>query len=183
MPDKIIFPESNEAAKYVTNISGWVSREGYFYGKNEQTARWDGATRLHCEKCGAPTSKSWLLCKECREQRARERYNKFPLVRWSEHKDVPTYSPITDRYYWCEDAVRYEDPEEIFDPLTLQLVLCKPIYALGVDPELFYENLLPEYDELSDVSQKLVDAFQELNDTIEDAKIILSYEPIDVAVI
>ena len=61
--------------------------------------------------------------------------------------------------------------------------MCKPIYAPDVDPESIYEDLLPEYDKLSDVSQELVDAFQELNDTIKDANIILSYEPIDVAVI
>jgi len=56
------------------------------------------------------------------------------------------------------------------------------IYASDrtIDPEIFYEDLLPEDAELSQV---LIDAFQELNDEIENAKIILSYEPTDVAVI
>ena len=179
MPDEIIFPESNEAAKYVTNITGWLSREGRFYRKDEQAARWGGSTHIHCKKCGAPTFKPWLLCKECREQRSRERYAKLPTEKWDEN--VPTYSPVTDRYYWHKDDVLDEDPEGNFDPVGLQLVLCKPIYAPDVDPELIYEDLLPEYDKLSDVSKELVDVFQELNDRIKDANIILSYEPIDVA--
>jgi len=179
--DKIIFPESYEAAKYVTNVTGWISREGRFYGNDEQAARWGGATHIHCKKCGAPTFKPWLLCKKCRDQQAWERYAKFPTEKWDEN--VPTYSPVTDRYYWYKDDVRDENSEGNFDPASLQLVLCKPIYAPDVDPESIYEDLLPEYDKLSDVSQELVDAFQELNDTIKDANIILSYEPIDVAVI
>jgi len=109
MLNKIIFPESDEAATYVTKITGWVSREGFFYGKDEQAARWEGATHLHCEKCGAPTSKSWTICGKCREQRAHERYIKLPIVRWDKYKDVPVYSLITNQYYWCRDEVRNED--------------------------------------------------------------------------
>ena len=183
MSDEIIFPESNEAAKYVTNISGWVSREGRFYGDEEQAARWSGATHVHCRECGGPSPKTWTLCQKCRERNAREKYANFPTVRWDRHKDMPAYTPVTDRYYWNKDDVRDEDIEGKFDPVSLQLVLCKPIYAHGVDPDLFYEDLLPEGDKLSDVSQELADAFQKLNDTIENAGIILSYEPIDVAVI
>lgn len=180
MSDKIIFPESEEAAA-LQRVMGWVSREGQFYGKDERTARWSGATHVHCEICGALTSKNWTICKTCREQRAHDRYLKFLVVRWDEN--VPVYSPVTDKYYWNRDDVRDEDHGGIFDPVPLQLVLCKPIYAPGIDPEAYYEDLLPEYNDLSDVSQNLVDAFQELNDFLNDARIILSYEPTDTAIV
>ena len=74
-----------------------------------------------------------------------------------------------------------ENSEGIFDPLSMQLVLCEPVYAGEVDPEEYYENLLPDED--CELDQVLVDAFQELNDTINEAKIILSYEPVNMAVV
>jgi hypothetical protein len=44
--EKIILPESVEAAHFVTGISGWVDRDGVFWGKDERRVRrlpWDVA--------------------------------------------------------------------------------------------------------------------------------------------
>ena len=180
MNKEIIFPESDKAASFV-KVEGWVSRGGYFYGKDERTARWDGATYVHCNVCGKPCPKNWPVCDTCREREAEKKYLQFPLKVWDE--SVPVYSYVKDKYYWIRDEVRDAQPDDIFDSFSLQLVLCKPIYPPGIDPEAFYEDLLPEYNELSDVSQDLVDIFQELNNALTETLIILSYEPISVAAI
>ena len=180
MEERIILPDSDKAA-ILMKVEGWVSRHGRFYGQDEQAARWGGATHVHCRVCGAPCPKNRTACEACRKKQAFDRYVNFPLVKWDEN--VPAYSPVTDKYYWSEDDVRDEDPEGIFNPVPLRLVLCKPIYAPGIDPEAYYEDLLPEYNELSDVSQELVDIFQDLNGILTDDPIILSYEPMDIAVV
>lgn len=51
MTDDIVFEADDVAANYQTNISGWVSRNGFFYGNNEQSARRDGATHVLCSEC------------------------------------------------------------------------------------------------------------------------------------
>ena len=181
MTDKIIYPESDEAAGEISQITGWVSRHDRFYGEDERAARWEGATHVHCSICGGPAKKPWVICKACEEKQAHERYIKLPQKEWDEKG--PVYSPITDNYYWSMDEVGDEDPEGIFDPVSLQLVLCKPVYAPGIDPGAYYEDLLPEYHDLEDVSPTLVKLFQELNDALTDDPIVLSYEPIQVAVI
>lgn len=181
MSDKIIFPDSDETATS-QKVEGWVSREGRFYGKDEQAARWGGATHVHCSICGAPCPKNWTACETCRAKLAHERYIKLPVVMWDER--VPVYSMILDKYYWSREDAR-DDTEGIFDPVPLQLVLCEPVYAGEVNPIEYYEDMLPDDDFGSGVelNQVLVDAFQELNDTINEAKIILSYEPTNVAVV
>ena len=45
----IIMEESPEAAEYRTDISGWVSCNGNYYGKDERMARYDGATHKEWE--------------------------------------------------------------------------------------------------------------------------------------
>lgn len=178
--ERIILPDSVDAARF-QKVEGWVSREGRFYGSDEQAARWGGATHIECRKCGRPTPRSWTVCKKCREEQAAINYLQYPVVRWTE--DIPIYSQVTGRYYQNREEVRDDNPGGIFDPVLLQLVLCKPIYASKIDPEVYYEDLLPEYDDLSDVSQDLVDIFQSFNDLLTDDPIILSYEPTRIAVI
>ena len=87
--EKIILPESDEAAAF-QKLVGWVSREGRFYGQDEQAARWGGATHVKCSKCGKPTNKSYTVCKKCREEQAHKRYVNFPVIMWDEN--VPIYS-------------------------------------------------------------------------------------------
>ena len=41
---KIVLLEDAEAATLKT-VTGWVSRDGLFFGSDERTARWSGATK------------------------------------------------------------------------------------------------------------------------------------------
>ena len=66
---KVIMFDSDEAAQYKTNLSGWVSRDNHFFGEDEHMARYVGCTHRKCEDCGEPTEKGWLVCDNCREKR------------------------------------------------------------------------------------------------------------------
>lgn len=39
MSDKIVMIDSDDSAVYRTNISGWVSRHGFFFGDNPASER------------------------------------------------------------------------------------------------------------------------------------------------
>ena len=56
--NEMILNTSDEAAHFVTGLSGWVSRHGHFYGNDERLARYDGCTHTVCE-CGKPCEKGW----------------------------------------------------------------------------------------------------------------------------
>ena len=61
--------DSPEAATFRTDIKGWVSRDGIFYGDkpdSERIARWAGCTHRKCEDCGADSPKSYTICEKCR---------------------------------------------------------------------------------------------------------------------
>ena len=72
---KVILSTSDEAARHVENISGWVSRHGRFYGRDERAARWDGCTHVRCADCETIIPKSGLIvCGTCAEKRDVGRY-------------------------------------------------------------------------------------------------------------
>jgi hypothetical protein len=66
--EKMILDTSDEAAKFVTGISGWVSRDGHFCGNDERIARYIGSTHKLCE-CGNIVEKMWIKCDRCRARK------------------------------------------------------------------------------------------------------------------
>ncbi len=73
----MILIDSDEAAKKMT-VEGWVSRNGRFYGDNEEIARYDGATHRYCKNCGEIVEISWVFCEKCREKNATETFLNYP---------------------------------------------------------------------------------------------------------
>ena len=60
----IVIFNSAEAATYKTDLKGWVSRDGMYFGENERTARWSGCTHMTCV-CGAVHEKGRTVCRSC----------------------------------------------------------------------------------------------------------------------
>jgi hypothetical protein len=58
----MVLRDSSEAAQYRTGLSGWVSRNGRYFGESEDMARYDGCTHVACQYCGLPARKGWLAC-------------------------------------------------------------------------------------------------------------------------
>lgn len=163
---KVILNTSPEAAQFVENISGWVSRTGLFFGKDERAARYAGCTHVACEDCGEPTDKGRTVCDECREKRLAARYEVRERAVWDEKGML--YSEVADRFFQSWDEVAdymEEENERTLDPVSLRLVICEPVYLSPVDEDRWSDDL-PEDGELPD---EVARALEELNEALRAA--------------
>lgn len=169
--DKIILPDSKEAATYRTDIRGWVARDGKFYGDGktaEEIARWAGCTHVRCGQCGTPTPKGYTRCDACRRQAEIERYEAMPRAEWD--GKAMLYSDANEQFYdGPEDAENeLEDGQTLAD---LRLIICKPVYVRPLERDYFEDDMSDE-SELPAEVEEAMDAFNEAV-----AGIILSWEP------
>jgi hypothetical protein len=158
--DKVVMFNSDESAKFVTNVSGWVSRNGRFYGNDERTARYDGCTHRPCGNCGEPTEKSWLICPDCREKKDIEKYKSMPKEVWNEEGGL--YSDSHDKYFWSWDEVEDYCGDEDIKEEDLRLIICIPQYLPLLDKSDYGSDELPEDHELPDEVIKAIDDFNKI---------------------
>ncbi len=169
--NKIVLPTDPEAATYRTDIKGWVSRDGFYFGEDERTARYAGATHRICDSCGKPIPKS-SYCRECYDKKQIDKYNQMPKEEWNGKDGL--YSQAFDKYLWDLDDVDNLCEENGCDYSSLRLIICNPVYTREIDPMDFYQDDLPEDGEIPDDIQA---AFDELNERIREAKSILCWIP------
>lgn len=166
--EKVVMYESDEAATFKEGISGWVSSNGRFWGKDEHMARYDGSTHKMCE-CGNVVSKSWIRCEVCRDKAAAEKYAAMPF---KDHAGEPLVIFRDDRYFWSVDEV-YDYMVDV-GTVDLQLVICEPQCAPGIDED-YAQDYLPEDMYLYDVAPELSKRIAELNDYIRKERPVLSW--------
>lgn len=168
--DKIILPDSPEAAQLRT-ITGWVSRDGRFFGDDERIARYAGSTHSVCE-CGNVTEKMYTACADCRKKHKEERIAKFPRQEWD--GATPLYSEALDRYMFSVDDIEdlMVDHELEFD--ALQPLVCSPNRARMIEMDDFCDEL-PDHGEPPDALVEAADAF---NKAVEG--LVLSWSPTDL---
>lgn len=180
----MILNTSDEAARYVENIKGWVSRDGRYYGDDERTARWAGATHVACVDCGEPVEKNWVKCEPCREKADAARYAAYPRKPWA---GAWLYSEAAQEFFEDEDALRdwLDDPDRDYTVETLRLVHCDPVYPHFLDGDDLYGDDLPEDCSLRDVAGELDEWIGKVNEciaTMRKAERPLSWRPSKVAV-
>lgn len=170
---KIIFPEDPETATIETRTV-WVSRTGSAHF-DERGARWEGATHLHCEKCGTPVIKPYCLCQHCADQKEKERYERREKKKWDGKSLL--YSESVDQFF--EDMGEVEEyllnETEDGNAMTLEdlrLMICDPVYARPLDDDYFCDEI-PEDGEVPEKLRAAVDAF---NEAIKNCG-ILSWAP------
>lgn len=162
--------DSPEAASYKTNIEGWVSRHGNFYGKDgERFARYDGCTHQKCEKCGAITDKYRTFCVECRAKWEIGRYEVKPTASWDGVAMI--YSERDDAYFESPEDARFANFETGDSFESMRLVICEPNYVPQIDADYFRDEL-PEDGEIPAAVIAAANAFNEAV-----AGIILSWTP------
>ena len=157
-----ILKTSDEAAKFVTGISGWLDRHGRFFGKEEDMARWSGCTHIICPDCGKPTPKGYLRCSICREKSAIERYEQMERKEWD--GETPLYSESADEYFFSEDELldyleSYGETKQ-----ALRLIICEPIYLRQVDTDYFCDELADD----GELPEAVINALNNLNVVIRD---------------
>lgn len=171
----IVHFDSPEAAQLVTT-SGWRSRDGYFYGDDERTARWAGCTHVNCRDCGAVTEKGHLICDACNEKASLERFIAMPRGPWKGREML--YSQSLDKYYNDPDEAIFdlEQGQKVDD---LRLILCTPNMPRLLDVDDFSDEL-PEDGDYHDLPRELIDAIEAFN-TVARACQPLSWSPGEVA--
>jgi hypothetical protein len=180
MEEKIILDTTDESAKFVTNISGWVSRLGNFYGNDERLARWNGCTHTTCE-CGKIIERDRIKCFNCRKKASDEKFQSLHKQEWDEKTPITLFDG--DEYFFDRESLENYCEEYKLNINELQLVLCKPIYVSELDPNDIYCDDLSEDTYIEDIDSGLAEKFRELNKYIKDNKIIISWYPTDIAAI
>jgi len=161
--EELIMFDSDEAAHYRTDLSGWVSRKGCYWGDDERAARYDGCTHRPCEDCGEPAAKSLLVCNKCHQARDEARYAAMPKEEWDE--DGMIYSNAVDKYFQSWDEIEEYCEEEEADMESLMLIICEPNY-LPLIPYDFGCDELTEDGELPDI---VIQAIEDFNKVIKEA--------------
>jgi hypothetical protein len=159
MNSEMVLYDSPEAAKFVDGHSGWVSRDGRFFGDNEHLARYCGCTHVKCETCGHIHACN-SYCEPCAERRRDERFNGYERKEWD--GETPLNISGTDQYFFDYDDLQnwLEDNDEALE--DLQLVLCKPVTMNQLDEDYFLENL----HEDAEIPEQLQDAIDHLNEVV-----------------
>lgn len=158
-PDtKPIFPESEEAAKFVTGVSGWVDRHGRFWGNDERMARFCGATHKHCE-CGAVIEQR-SYCEVCAKKKNSDQYKMLEKKVWDE--TTPIYSQTNDQYFFSKDDFFdfCHDQQIGSDELTdlsdeLELFICEPNYLSEIESDHWVDDLPEDGDLPAEVEAAL----------------------------
>lgn len=172
---KPIFPESDEAAKFVTGISGWVDRDGHFWGNDERMARYSGSTHRHCD-CGEVVEQR-SYCIACHRRKEIENYKNAQKIEWDH--ETPLYSQAHDKYLFDKDDLFDLMCEtEVTDPDELELFICESVKLSHIDGD-YWDDDLPEDHDLPDNVQSALDA---LNKAIIEAGTV-SWFPGQVAAI
>lgn len=160
-PPEMILNTSPEAATYRTDIKGWVSRTGRFFGEDERAARYDGCTHVVCD-CGASVERGRVRCQPCQEKLDQEDWLKLPLVEWDGAAPLCLFRD--DEYFFSLDDVEVYCDNHDLQMSTLQLVVCAPTVTREVDSDYWCDDL-PEDGELP---PWLEDAVHTLNAVIRE---------------
>ena len=160
MDKQLILYDSDESAKFVTGIKGWVDRNGRFFGEDEHSARYSGCTHVLCSSCNKPTPvRCYTICDECRGKKAIEKYNSKPKMKWN--GDTPLYSDAHDEYFFNEDSLHDYITDHDCTIESLRLIICEPNEFSEIDSEYFCDEL-PEDGELPDDLEAAIDKLNEV---------------------
>jgi hypothetical protein len=164
----IVLDTSDEAAQLKT-ITGWVSRDGRFYGNDERTARYAGSTHSTCS-CGKLMTRMYTKCESCIRKQVVNTYDNLPFKEWDGVEPVCLYGG--DEYFFSPDDVEWYLEDNELKPEDIMLVICEPNYLQAISSD-YWEDVLHEDQDIPDELKKLV---EEVNKYIESSKPI-SWSP------
>jgi len=154
----IVLYNAPEAAQFKTNLAGWVSRDGRFYGEDEHMARYAGSTHKSCDDCGT-VNEIGRSCAPCREKHNAEKFAAYPVEKWDGQTPLCLFD--SDRYFFGEDILYWleDHPEEV------RICKCKPGYLSLIDRDNWADDL----PEDGDLPGGVEEALTALNKAIAEA--------------
>jgi len=175
--EEIIPFDSSKAAQRI-RITGWVSRDGYFYHDDERTARFSGCTHVKCSDCNALVPKTRLTCDYCQEKKDTERYAAMDREEWDGFTPLVLFN--TGIYFWSREDIDEYCRQTGAKIESLKLVLCEDVDGPEFDPEDFLLDYLPEGD---DVPEGIRQAATLLNKAIAEAGVLSWHQGTTAAII
>ncbi len=161
MTDKMILIDSDEAARFGA-VEGWIGRDGFFYGVNEEAARYRGCTHKYCASCNAIIPRDGLsICADCKEKNKEKRYNAMPRKPWD--RETPLYSEEHDEYFFSEDDLNDFIEEHELSIESLRLIICEPNRFRALDYDFFDDDTADDLE----LPAELEAAIDALNAVIE----------------
>jgi hypothetical protein len=177
MPDAqvVILYDSKEAAQRKTDVNGWVSRRGLFFGDDEDMARFDGATHKKCSTCGAVYSVN-SCCMVCHIAEKEAAFDALPHEVWDGVTPLVVFD--SDHYFFRDTVLGWLEDQPI--DKVVRIAKCRPHYLSVLEEEHWADDLAEDGRLPDEVAQKL----SELNALIGAAGPVSWFEDnvaIDVA--
>lgn len=170
--------DSPEAAKQMI-VTGWISRDGRFFGDNEHSARYAGCTHQECRTKGCGNIvpiRSYMECEECRRKKMMQTYKALPFKEWNGEDVICLFDADEDGYFFSqEDLLMYCENNEV-DPENLMLVICQPNYPHQLSGDYWSDCFAGDQSEEDVFSKELLEKIKELNHIIEKHPAV-SYSP------
>lgn len=152
---KIVMFDSSEAATLKT-VTGWVSRDGRFYGDDERIARYAGCTHQACDQCEAIVPRGRLICDACRNKATAAKYSALEAKEWDGETPLALFD--CDTYFFDFESVEDYCDQNDCKVEDLQLVICTPIKPALLSADDLFCDSLPEDGETPDAVKDAVEA-------------------------
>ncbi|EOV0251079.1 hypothetical protein ACOIWS_002731 [Salmonella enterica] len=165
--EKIVMMDSDEAAS-IRTLTGWVDRQGRFWGNDEYQARWCGATHRKCKNKPEehPIHSTHGYCEECHRESRQAKFAEMERAVWA---GEPLVIFDGDQYFFnAESLVEYCRENSVF-PNELQLLICEPNYPPEFDIEQHCEEIIPDGGDCYSLPQAVLDAADALNKAIKES--------------
>lgn len=167
---KIIMMDDAAAASIQT-LTGWVDRQGRFWGNDEYQARWCGATHRKCKNKPDehPIHKTHGYCEECHHESRQADFAKMERGVWA---GEPLVIFDSEQYFFdVESLAEYCWENSVF-PRELQLLICEPNYPPEFDFRQHCEEIIPDGGDYYSLSQEVRDATDALNKAIKESEAV-----------
>lgn len=165
--EKIVMMDSDEAASIQT-LTGWVDRQGRFWGNDEYQARWCGATHRKCKNKPDehPVHSTHSYCEECHRESRQAKFAEMERAVWA---GEPLVIFDDDQYFFDIESLADYCWDSSLLPSELQLIICEPNYPREFDIEQHCEEIIPEGGDYNDLPQAIIDAAAALNKAIKES--------------
>lgn len=168
--EKIVMMDSDEAASIKT-ITGWVDRQGRFWGNDEHQARWCGATHRKCKNKPEehPIHATNGYCEECHRESRQAKFATYERAVWA---GEPLVIFDDDQYFFDVESLADYCLEHSLLPGELQLLICEPNYPAEFDIEQHCEEIIPDGGDYYSIPQSVRDAVDALNKAIKESEAV-----------
>ncbi|VAC66276.1 Uncharacterised protein [Enterobacter hormaechei] len=165
--EKIVMMDSDEAASIQT-VTGWVDRQGRFWGKDENQARWCGATHRKCKNKPDehPIHSTNGYCEECRRESRQAKFATFERTVWA---GEPLVIFDSDQYFFDAESLADYCYEHSLLPSELQLMICEPNHPRELDITDYCEEIIPDGGDYYDIPEEIRNAVEALNKAFKES--------------